>query len=329
LGSQPQFFVHEVLGGQTALAANGLTLPVPHGSLTIGICDSGVQAIETTPILPTPGPMDFYPNQILTGLCLAPPPATGNIDSGDAAAGGFAHGSFCSGIMAAATNTSPPYNGAGFVPGALIDPVDLSGKAGTFTTMSVIQGIKFLQNEPGVRFINLSANAPPPFSFNTDPAYLHAVAIFSKKKDGAVFNAAGNDGMEDTSPPYYPFVHGLPVNVVISAVNRFRNLAFFSNFGASVCFAGVGVEDGSTVVTQAGSPPSNFIQADGTSFSTPSCCAIAAALQYAHPDWTWKQIFLTMAHNCIPCGIGHSGVNNFGFGLPSMGQCIKHSFSMK
>ncbi|HEY9774012.1 MAG TPA: S8/S53 family peptidase [Planktothrix sp.] len=313
---QPQYFKHNVLGAQESLSAQGKSLPISDPSypsraaVVIGLLDTGCEAYQNNTA------MDFYPNQVLPGLNAVTGTATGNMDSdvSDLPPDGIGgHGSFCSGIMAAATNND--YNGAGFVPGAQIDPVDVFNGAATTSDADLLIGLKFLQKEPGVKYVNCSINGVPPYTLNADTVWLHAVAAYYLHTGGCVFNAAGNAGLDDNSPIYAPY--GVDLNVVVSAVDSNGNLASFSNFGAPVLFAAIGVGDGSTNAS------GSFVNGDGTSFAAPCCTAMAAGIQWLHPKWKLLQVLEQMGHYTHSGVYGHPGFNNFGYGIPSFGQAIK------
>ncbi|MGH9552519.1 MAG: S8 family peptidase, partial [Terriglobales bacterium] len=333
LQQQPQIFLHDAIYGHHILANHGVNLTGGGQSgVTIGSIDTGVESLENSG---SDGfaATDFFSSQVLQGFNPATKGTTsfpfGNKDADisgqDTDPSLSGHGTFGAEIMAAATNNS--YNGAGMLPGAKIDPVCVgTDKAGvpsgdSVSTFSVISGIQFLQKQKIVRFINISINGAPPFTFNTDQAYMQAASNFYHVRNGLVFNSAGNDFLEDPSQPY-------PTNIVVSAVDATGNLAAFSNYGHAVQLTGLGVDDGSTNAEGA------FVMSSGTSFSCPSVTGIAAAIAAANPKLSNAQILSILFHNSIQGNPGGGialgvpvGTNQFGYGYPNEGYCVRAVFA--
>lgn len=266
---QSQAFVHSVVEAQEWLATKGYAMPLVTGGLIIGIIDTGVQGNIS----------DFVSGQVLAGTNVWTN-AKGNTDSDSSSLTG--HGTFCATLMAATANNG--VNGVGVLPGATICPVDAFAGRKFTDTFHIVKGIQYLQNQPGVRFINISINGSPPNTFNADTTYLAAAQAFSSAKNGCIFNAAGNDSDADNSVP-------VPYNVCVQAVDSNLNRASFSNYGPAISLAGAGVNDGST------DKRSRFAVSSGTSFAAPSCCAIAAMLSYAAPGLPFGQILKIMQQN--------------------------------
>ena len=255
-----------MIAAQEYLFSKGLAMPLT-GQIKIGICDTGVQ-----------GNMNqFTSGQVLTGTNALKTGAPGNVDSDPGAVNG--HGTFCASLMAGKTNDG--LDGIGFLPGATIVPVDIFNGSSSTSTMTIIKGIQYLQGQTGVKFVNLSVNGSTPNTLNADSSYLAATDAFNAQTGGCIFNAAGNDGGADNSSPD-------PSNQVVEACDSTDQLASFSNFGKAVSLSGCGVNDGSC--NKAGT----FFVGDGTSFATPSCCAIAAMISYANPSLGLTQIIAIM-----------------------------------
>lgn len=277
IGLQPQLQVHGIPGGwrmAANLAAAGAT------GATIGILDTGVQGTNT----------DLTPH-VLTGFNAVTNAPPGNVDLGP----GFFHGTFCAALMACLTNNANL--GASLDYNALINPVDVfNGVAGT-DTATLINGLAFLDGQPGVRFVNVSVNGAPPNTLNADPAWIAAVTQFDNDKSGLVFNSAGNDGLPDISPRNN-------FNIVVGGVDSNLHRASFSNFGPAVTFTGLAVGDGSTDLNGTA-----LINADGTSFSCPMICSIAAGMSRVNPSLSGQQILARMK------AVAHNVNQGQGFGL--------------
>jgi hypothetical protein len=264
LAEQPQVSVHDAVRGQHLLYKYR-KMPIA-GAVTIGIIDTGVEGSIN----------EFASGQVLKGRNVWTE-GPGNKDSDPGRT--FGHGTFIGALMAATTNNG--VNGIGFLPGAKIFPVDIfNGKQGT-DTFHIIEAIQLVQEQKNVRFINLSVNAPPPNTLNSDVAYMSAAQSFSEKRRGCIVNAAGNSAARDISK-------ARPCNVVVAAVDDNLKLASFSNFGPAIAMAGCGVNDGSS------NRLNKFIHGNGTSFAAPSVCAVAAMIQYAAPNYSLEQILKVM-----------------------------------
>ena len=102
---------------------------------------------------------------------------------------------------------------------------------------------------------------------------------------GLFLFAAGNDGVDIDSAPFYPASYNLPNIVSVAATDSADKLAYFSNYGKkSVDLAAPGVYITSTI------PGNNYAAYSGTSMATPHVSGAAALLVSKKPAATTEQI---------------------------------------
>src|SRR5262249_8316931 len=111
--------------------------------------------------------------------------------------------------------------------------------------------------------------------------------------------AAGNDGSDNNTTPFYPANYARDLDNVISVAATDHNdqLASFSNYGTNtVDLAAPGVNILSTfpmVQTQAmidEGLPAESGSISGPSMATPHVTGVVALLKAQHPDWSYDQI---------------------------------------
>jgi subtilisin family serine protease len=97
--------------------------------------------------------------------------------------------------------------------------------------------------------------------------------------------AAGNSGVNLASSPQYPASYDLPNIISVAAIDRFGNLASFSNYGGTTVELGApGVSILSTL------PNSKYAYYSGTSMAAPHVTGAAALYAAANPGATAAQI---------------------------------------
>ena len=103
--------------------------------------------------------------------------------------------------------------------------------------------------------------------------------------------AAGNDGQNNDTTPYYPSSFGLDNIISVAATNRNDGLASFSNYGpTSVDLAAPGVDIYSTLHLN------NYGIKSGTSMATPHVAGVAALLLAQDPNLTIREIKWRILH---------------------------------
>jgi subtilisin family serine protease/subtilisin-like proprotein convertase family protein len=123
-------------------------------------------------------------------------------------------------------------------------------------------------------------------------------AIQNARAKGHIFvAAAGNDGSNNDTSPFYPASYNVDNVISVAATDHTDSLAYFSNYGAStVDLAAPGVNIYSTFPTKQtqamkdeGFGP-NYGTISGTSMATPHVTGVVALVRSAHPDWTYDQV---------------------------------------
>ena len=115
-------------------------------------------------------------------------------------------------------------------------------------------------------------------------------AIKHARDAGIVFAAAaGNEGNDNDAQPSYPASYDLDNIVSVAAVDSNKNMASFSNYGASqVDIAAPGVSIISTV-------PGNMYQSfSGTSMATPHVAGAVALLAASEPNLSYHELINRM-----------------------------------
>ncbi|HEY9788151.1 MAG TPA: S8 family serine peptidase [Candidatus Obscuribacterales bacterium] len=213
------------------------------------------------------------------------------------------HGTAVATTLAAHTNNStgtasPAYE-------SKIYPVIISDPTGTAYDSTIIVGILLAQQE-GIRLVNLSFQAPPPNTFanQTDHAILHAyMKQYHDSYNGLVFNCAGNDSYVDPNPRTNYLI-------MVSASDRLDQISFFSNTGTPLWFAAPGVS------TQCTDKSGNTVFVNGTSFSSPLTCAVAAQVLSRFPNLTNDQLTARMARTARRFIRGYTP-SKYGHGVPN------------
>lgn len=213
------------------------------------------------------------------------------------------HGTLVASTAGAATNNK--INGAAVAPGARIYPIKISNAKGEISEAAIIRGIDFA-GKHGIRILNLSANAAPPYSLSNrqaHPAFHNIADWYHNKKNGLLIVSSGNDGMKDDSPIS-------PNIMVVSGLNPLFGLASFSNYGSNVWFTAPGQEIYCT--TAAG----RMSVVSGTSFSAPIVSAVAAMILGRKPALKNTDIERILVQTRYKAG-GQEYTPYYGFGLPN------------
>ena len=220
-------------------------------------------------------------------------------------------------------------NTVGVAPMALVTPVRIAtptadGRA-TTDDLAVMLGLQYAKRF-GIKIVNISYNAAPPYSFSnpqTHPVVHAYVKDFHDNFNGLVFFSAGNNGMKDTSPMS-------PYMIVVSAIDSTFGAANFPGWWATTwgtpiwfCAPGVNIacsgKDGSLVSVQ------------GTSFAAPICAGVAALIWGANPGLSNIQVENIMKATCTNIGTydpnypGQGAHWNlvYGYGLPNAERAVR------
>lgn len=267
--------------------------------VTIGVIDSGVIGSETD----LAGKVDLGWNEVTN----AP---GGNTDQ-TPGPNAFYHGTFVSTCSAGLTNNgqlgaSPAYQ-ANIIPVNVFDTSSSTSDADVMNALFILEG-------RGVKLVNLSVNAYVQYSFahrSIHPALSQAFDDFYNS-GGLLFNAAGNDGLFDSSPLQNSLI-------VVSSVNSNSALSYFSNYGNPVWFAAPGSN------IQSGDGTNGLSIASGTSFASPLAMSVAAQIWGLRPKLSNAQVLniiqTTATH---PPGYTKS---KYGYGIVNSGAAIQKALT--
>jgi subtilisin family serine protease len=185
------------------------------------------------------------------------------------------HGTHVAGIIAAAGNNGIGVAGVDW--NAQIMPLKVLDVQGNGSDQATVSAIEFAVAH-GARVINASWGGGP---------YSQAVAdaISQAGSQGVVFvTAAGNNGSNDDSSPFYPASYRLPNEISVAAVDITGNLAGFSSFGVqTVALAAPGVNILSTV-------PGGYKYESGTSMAAPYVSGVVALVAGLEPSASAAQL---------------------------------------
>jgi subtilisin family serine protease len=121
-------------------------------------------------------------------------------------------------------------------------------------------------------------------------------AIRDARSTGHIFvAAAGNDGSNNDSNAAYPANYDSDNVVSVAALDRYDNLASFSNYGAST------VDIGAPGVGILSTTPNNtYSTYSGTSMAAPHVTGVLALVRDRHPDWTYRQVIDQVLSTATP-----------------------------
>lgn len=159
-----------------------------------------------------------------------------------------------------------------------------------------IMALKFLgadgsgSTSDAIRALNYAVQMGAHVSNNsygdTDFSTVFRDAIAAAGNAGHVFvAAAGNNGTDNDSSPFYPAAYDAPNMLTVAATDHNDELASFSNYGATtVDLAAPGVDIYST------QPNNGYATLSGTSMASPHVAGVAGLVHSQHPDWSATQI---------------------------------------
>lgn len=219
------------------------------GGVKIAVVDSGVRSSH----------QDLLSANIIAG-CNLLNGTTNTIDE-------TGHGTFVTGIIAAAINNSIGI--AGICDQATIIPIKCFGGEGSTDASYIVQAVYKAVDTYDCDVINLS------LGIAVNLQSLKQALDYAESKGVIVVAAVGNFGITDLS---YPAAYS---NVVgVGSIDRNNNICDFSRRNSSVCV----VAPGSELISTGYSSDYSYIKGQGTSFSTPHAVAVAAILKQFRAD---------------------------------------------
>ncbi|AOV08770.1 S8 family peptidase [Sporosarcina ureilytica] len=208
------------------------------------------------------------------------------------------HGTHVAGIIGAAMNNG--IGGHGVSPNAKILPIDVFNGEWGASDYVLAEAIMYAI-EKDADVINMSLGG-----------YFES-SIFKEAVQQAidagitVVAAAGNEETDEYSiPASYDGV------ISVGAIDRNKNLAYFSNYGPSVNLVAPGVDVYSAIFNPL--KGSSFMEASGTSMASPVVAGVVALIKSKYPDLLPHEIQALLEHTATD--LGEKGYDHtFGHGL--------------
>jgi subtilisin-like proprotein convertase family protein len=186
------------------------------------------------------------------------------------------HGTHVAGIIGAVGNNGVGVSGVAW--NVQLMAVKILNYAGSGFTSDAIRGLNFAVSR-GAKIANNSWGGAP-----YDPAL--ASAINEARAQGViVVAAAGNQGRNIDTTPFYPASYQFDNVVRVAATDNRDALASFSNFGVgTVQLAAPGVNIISTSRT------GGYVSMSGTSMAAPMVSGALALVWDQNPSWSYQQV---------------------------------------
>jgi subtilisin family serine protease len=191
------------------------------------------------------------------------------------------HGTHCAGIVGAEGGNGIGIAGVNW--NVKIMPLKFMNAEGTGTTKDAIEAINYVidRKRAGVNVRIISAS----WGSTAKSRALEDV-IRRAGQEGILFvAAAGNASSDNDQNPHYPSSYNLSNVIGVAALNRYDELATFSNYGAkSVHIAAPGAEILSTYLQN------GFEEKSGTSMATPVVAGVAALVLAQNPKMSVEDL---------------------------------------
>ena len=208
------------------------------------------------------------------------------------------HGTHVAGTIAGVNNG---VGVTGIAYDAQIMPVKVLDDSGSGSYESIANGIRYAADN-GADVINMSLGGDTP-SEEMRSAIEYAAGLGS-----IVVMASGNDG-DSTTMGHYPASYATDWGIAVGAVDRYRDVASFTNragINPLTYVTAPGVSVYSTV------PNNGYDSYDGTSMATPHVAGVVALMLDANPDLTESQVsdILTSTAQSSGNSIDINSINN-------------------
>ena len=204
---------------------------------------------------------------------------------------GHGHGTHVSGIIAAQGNNATGVTGICW--DAAIVPLKVVGDDGTGFTSWMIAAIEYcVRNNISVANASIGGASYSGFcKAAIDAAGIQGNLLFVA--------AAGNNGTDNDSTPFYPATYDCANIVSVASTTSSGAISSFSNRGiASVDIAAPGSSITSTYPQAKAA--SGYLTQSGTSMAAPMVTAVAALLHENRPEWGFADIKKTLLASVTP-----------------------------
>ena len=219
------------------------------------------------------------------------------------------HGTFVSGLIAAATNNGAGI--AGIAPGAELVPLKCFTKT-TGPVSAVVAGIYGAVDDYECQILNMS------WGMSTDSQTLREAIQYAAGEGVIMVAAVGNLSSASTGsdPLRYPAAYDEVIGV--GAVDAGKAIASFSHQNESVFVTA----PGKSVIGLSTSGPSVYRTASGTSYAVPAVTAASALALSLRPDMTQAELSELIQETAED--LGEAGYDTvYGYGLLRIGALLK------
>jgi subtilisin family serine protease len=175
-----------------------------------------------------------------------------------------------------------------------IMPLKFLGSGGSGPTSAAVECVQYMTSMKTLHGVNVVASNNSWGGGGYDQSLYDAIQ--ASNDAGIVFvAAAGNDGSNDDSIPFYPASYDLPGIIAVAATDSNDNLASFSNYGfTSVDLGAPGVNTLSTI------PGNGYGYKSGTSMATPHVTGVVALAKSLWPSATVEEIKAAVLNGVDP-----------------------------
>jgi len=230
------------------------------------------------------------------------------------------HGTKVAGVASSSTNNNIGVAGIGW--NAMIMPIKITNDLCYTSSSSIAKGLVYAADH-GARVANIS------FQIFAGDKTINQAARYFVNHDGIVVASAGNTGK---------LAGGKDNQYIISvgASNPLDRIAIFSTRGNFVDFVAPGVDVLTTCVCEkivvvdgiASKVPTSYIEASGTSFSSPLVAGVISLILSENPNLSLNEVYDILIKSSVD--LGDPGRDNtFGYGLIDAKKALELAASSK